>query len=250
MSESYAMVLCQTFHNQMDIQQKFQDLFKHSLTLSQITLKRSKSVANTLPILETTKTMQPIEKKQITIDEIKIEDSTDDIDSILAISNSENVDVSNLLPEQTIYSDYNDDDDNYIEAKQKNEHEQLLNDISITQKKYTCNKCGYATHFPSNLRRHENTHLNKPFKCVFCPKKFKNSELLNMHYMQEHELLKKFKYICNNCSFKCNSQKTFDSHSKSHDDEKSLQCDHCNKIFANLLTLKQHQRSIQRLSIC
>lgn len=127
-----------------------------------------------------------------------------------------------------------------------------LNDESQKIKRHSCNQCGYATIFLTNLIRHYRKHnaikpvRMKKFECKDCDKKFAEKRWLDHHervHLDEDERRKlKSKYKCDVCEYSTLWENGLKLHMQIHA-KKRFECNVCSKLFSRKNTLKIHERS-------
>ena len=83
--------------------------------------------------------------------------------------------------------------------------------------------------------------------CAECPKKFKKSDLLEMHQKRKH---KPRSHICDVCGKHFDNVHYITLHKKmvhyENYENETLPCDTCEKVFVNKYKLKSHKRTCHR----
>ncbi|KXJ81299.1 hypothetical protein RP20_CCG020550 [Aedes albopictus] len=91
----------------------------------------------------------------------------------------------------------------------------------VTEKKYKCNQCDFASRIPGHLKRHLLVHSGrKPFQCPHCEYSCNNIENLRKHVISTSKHKGKFLYECRYCPattdsgevFKANFSKDYRNH--------------------------------------
>jgi len=80
---------------------------------------------------------------------------------------------------------------------------------------------------------------DKPYKCTFCDKRFKQVGHVNLH---ERTHTGGQKYICQYCNKKFNQSSHLKDHLRIHTGEKPFMCSDCGKCFGYNSALKSHRR--------
>lgn len=200
-------------------------MLKHSLTLSEVALKRAQPKVEILMKLKTNPRRPLTNEEQNNITQIEIDDSSDDdCSSILTVSyHGPTKSLNNTLDSDEDAESLTDDD------HEKQPPTDTRND---NQKLYKCDKCDHTTNYLWIFGRHQNLHLKfgQRYKCNLCSKEFTGRKPLKMHKNQHKN------------SGENNSNAGNSSGIKNH-------CDHCNKIFSTSWNLEQHKRCLQRRTI-
>ena len=111
----------------------------------------------------------------------------------------------------------------------------LLHHPSVT---YRCPKCTKVALTPNSLRLHMYCHEDKQFQCEVCRKKFVYQSKLKQHKCM-HTIMKKYECFHGGCNKKYKHPQDLIRHILIHQD-KSYECDFCDKKFAEKRLLKRH----------
>ena len=117
------------------------------------------------------------------------------------------------------------------------------NKPKIKKKKATKTECPICKKlfYPNYLPNHMNVHTGeRPYKCKYCPKAFKDSTGLKTHH-QSHENIKPYK--CDQCENKAFRRlEDLKKHELKHRGIKLHVCSFCAKSFSSLATLNSHEK--------
>ncbi|XP_054867321.1 zinc finger protein 892-like [Amphiprion ocellaris] len=107
-------------------------------------------------------------------------------------------------------------------------------------KSLTCEMCGKAFKYKSELIRHHRTHTGeKPYSCGTCGKSFSQRTHLTVHIRcHTGEKL----YVCNTCGKRFSGSSAHNKHMKIHKMGKSYSCGTCGKSFIQRSHLTAHMR--------
>ncbi|KAH1016223.1 hypothetical protein HUJ04_007482 [Dendroctonus ponderosae] len=109
------------------------------------------------------------------------------------------------------------------------------------ERPYMCDICKKAFRRQDHLRDHRYIHSKeKPFKCQQCGKGFCQSRTLAMHKVVHME---ESPHKCPFCNRVFNQRTNLEKHMQVHTD-RPIECNRCDKFFANYHDLKHHQSSI------
>ena len=88
------------------------------------------------------------------------------------------------------------------------------------------------------------THRKRKFCCDFCGKMFATLRDLRVHLIYHKEP----KFICNfdGCSKKYFASNKFESHKKTHIDQRDFACQLCDKKFSEFSNLKRHDLLVHK----
>ena len=103
---------------------------------------------------------------------------------------------------------------------------------------YRCSKCTKIAPMPNALRLHMYYHKDKQFKCEVCKQKFVYQSKLKQH-KRMHTKLKMYECFHGGCNKKYRHPQDLIRHIQNHQ-EKTLECDFCEKKFAEKRLLKRH----------
>ena len=105
-----------------------------------------------------------------------------------------------------------------------------------------CKFCDFTTENNRYLKKHEDDHTKKRFKCTFCVRRFESELRLNKHIQSNHSNESKLK--CNHCSKKFSSVSARSRHNKEiHpviDGQIKFRCRVCTKDFESEARHKRH----------
>ena len=133
---------------------------------------------------------------------------------------------ANVIEEETFETNDNKDLDLQNQELEDDELKEFSNDdpLEFYSKqvfRHQCKTCKSVFESNWKLKRHETIHSGeKPFKCRFCPKKFRLSDGLKQHQKRHAKLiLEKRKYLgCNTCNKTFKDAKSLEKHNCSHKD--------------------------------
>ena len=111
----------------------------------------------------------------------------------------------------------------------------LLHHPSVT---YKCPKCTKVALTPNSLRLHMYCHEDKQFQCEVCRQKFVYQSKLKQH-KRMHTTMKKYECFHGGCNKKYRHPQDLIRHIQIHQD-KSYECDFCDKKFVEKRLLKRH----------
>jgi len=122
----------------------------------------------------------------------------------------------------------------------KNQSEKPKNKKKATKVECpTCQKLFYPNYLPNHMNVHTG---ERPYKCKYCPKAFKDSTGLKTHH-QSHENIKPYKCdICDDKAFR--RLEDLKKHQLKHAGIKLHVCSFCAKSFSSLSTLNSHEKKI------
>ena len=128
-------------------------------------------------------------------------------DETFETNDNKDLDLQNQEPEddELNVKEFSNDDPLEFSSKQVFRHQ--------------CKTCKSVFESNWKLKRHETIHSGeKPFKCRFCPKKFRLSDGLKQHQKRHAKLiLEKRKYLgCNTCNKTFKDAKSLEIHNCSH----------------------------------
>ena len=103
---------------------------------------------------------------------------------------------------------------------------------------YKCSKCTKIAPTPNSLRLHMYYHKDKQFKCNVCNQKFVYQSKLKQH-KRMHTKLKMYECFHGGCNKKYRHPQDLIRHIQNHQ-EKTFECDFCEKKFAEKRLLKRH----------
>lgn len=98
-------------------------------------------------------------------------------------------------------------------------------------KQYKCEVCVKVFRWGSDLRKHLRIHTNeRPFVCVHCNRKFRQSGNLKNHIAARHGSTAIF--TCDYCNVSFPIKERLRLHMRLHSGERPYQCTMCPKAFA------------------
>ena len=103
---------------------------------------------------------------------------------------------------------------------------------------YKCSKCTKIAPMPNSLRLHMYYHKDKQFKCNICNQKFVYQSKLKQH-KRMHTKSKMYECFHGGCNKKYRHPQDLIRHIQYHQ-EKTFECDFCEKKFAEKRLLKRH----------
>lgn len=117
-------------------------------------------------------------------------------------------------------------------------------------KQHDCGDCGRRFGTAFQLKQHKITHITeeeKQFRCDDCGKMFPAQQHLNTHVRRIHQKLKP--YVCEVCARPFCSRVFLNNHitAKHNDNRIRIKCTHCERMFANELSLKKHMMRLNVL---
>ena len=111
----------------------------------------------------------------------------------------------------------------------------VLHHTSIT---YKCSMCAKIAPMPNSLRLHMYYHKDKQYKCNVCDQSFVYQSKLKQH-KRRYTKLRMYECFHGGCNKKYRHPQDLIRHIQSHQ-EKSFECDFCEKKFAEKRLLKRH----------
>ena len=111
----------------------------------------------------------------------------------------------------------------------------ILHHPSVT---YKCSMCAKIAPMPNLLRLHMYYHKHKQYKCNVCNQSFVYQSKLKQH-KHRHTKLRMYECFHGGCNKKYRHPQDIIRHIQSHQ-EKSFECDFCEKKFAEKRLLKRH----------
>ncbi|XP_072173385.1 uncharacterized protein [Diadema setosum] len=108
---------------------------------------------------------------------------------------------------------------------------------------YTCSTCNKVFDTLTNYRlhikyMHKNRANGKVFECEICQRTFHNEVTFIAHKYIHGD-----KYACEVCGKPHGSRRAMEAHlNREHTKDKLFSCDHCDKVYYDLRTLKHHMR--------
>lgn len=119
--------------------------------------------------------------------------------------------------------------------------EVIQDDNQIVKKTATCDICGKAFKYPSQVTIHMRTHKDeKPFSCDRCGKNFRSNGQLVLH-IRTHTGEKP--YHCEICENRYVSASKLKSHMQTHTGDRPYSCEECGKSYSKMTSLKVHART-------
>ena len=104
---------------------------------------------------------------------------------------------------------------------------------------FSCEICKKSFRLASQLKIHDRMHTGeKPYMCLECNKRFRDSGDMNKHRAAVHSNEKI--YPCNLCDKKFVTMSYLKSHVSSHNQSKAFKCEKCDKDFKTLCELRKH----------
>ena len=115
--------------------------------------------------------------------------------------------------------------------------------IHTDDRPYSCSTCGFRCKQLPQLKQHEKYHIDRPFCCFECKSQryFSTHEDLDYHHRLKHTEEKTFQ--CNYCDkmFKLKHQRTL--HERFHTGVRPLSCSHCDHKCYDHGSLRMHERT-------
>ena len=115
----------------------------------------------------------------------------------------------------------------------------LKQQITVPQKKFSCEICGKKYTLRDSLRYHERSHNEKTYSCNFCQKMFHYKQRLQIH---ERIHTGEKPYACRFCNKKIRHYNGKKLHERTHIGEKTYSCSFCNKKFVHISSKKNHEK--------
>lgn len=120
--------------------------------------------------------------------------------------------------------------------------------IPRTLEDHTCSTCGFTTRSLAWLKIHTTSkHENSDFTCDLCDFTCSMKFQIKLHIESNHS--PKDTYKCDKCNYECNREYYMKKHmkdkhdaSKKSNNEESLICFKCGKVFKSASSLKSHIR--------
>lgn len=112
----------------------------------------------------------------------------------------------------------------------------------LKPKTFTCDHCDKGYRTQNDLDRHMKVHLERPFQCEMCHRRFDTEEKLKIHFSGQHEGRER-RYQCGNCDKMFLTMQHLKQHILIHSDEYSYRCDICNKGFIYERNCRLHRQT-------
>lgn len=157
-----------------------------------------------------------------------------------------------------LYEDIQDDDNitleqvrqSKLEIKFENEESKVTSQRKPCKQKTkalekcTCSVCGRTCANPSSYKAHMRSHTNeKPYPCLSCDKKYKDSGTLKRHMNRNHVQQKRPRnFICENCGKSFLTKSDVKIHMRTHTGETPYSCSICAVRFTQISALQRHHK--------
>ncbi|XP_055702191.1 zinc finger protein 39-like [Phlebotomus papatasi] len=120
--------------------------------------------------------------------------------------------------------------------------------VHSREKNYICQKCKRAFKTQKFLERHEKKHANQmllpTYKCIFCPRTYKSTSVLNTHMSRSHHYSSSAADVSD-----CNLNNTCDQDTTENEASANLKCEFCEKNYFNKESLAEHKRVVHAIEI-
>ncbi|CAH2244731.1 jg27735 [Pararge aegeria aegeria] len=116
-----------------------------------------------------------------------------------------------------------------------------------------CKVCGRVCNSPSSLAIHMRSHTNeKPYGCLLCDKKYKDSGTLKRHAERNHNNERARRFICEHCGKGFYSKSDCKIHMRTHTGETPYSCSSCPARFSQVGSLQRHKltHTGERTHVC
>ena len=124
-----------------------------------------------------------------------------------------------------------------------NDHTKYFHEIG---EDYKCDLCDSLFTRFIDLKMHKDSVHKRRKKCNFCSKSFINNSSLNRHIKALH-MLKQKSYECLFCDKKFSQSQDLKRHKQVHENRyESYKCDQCDKTYQRDDTLKRHVKTVHK----
>ncbi|KAF6029323.1 hypothetical protein EB796_012391 [Bugula neritina] len=161
---------------------------------------------------------------------------------------SENISLAAKLHSMNVEANFTMNPCNSISERKGKSRKALPRhaDTSLSEPKFTCEKCGYQTKRKDHYKRHCLTHTgDRPFKCHLCTFSSVDKYHLVRHlkssmHSNGGNRSRSSQLECESCDYKTHQLGRMERHKRTHSGEKPFACSYCAYKAAQRATLDRH----------
>lgn len=100
----------------------------------------------------------------------------------------------------------------------------------LRPKLFACSICNRSYRSQNDLERHSKVHIERPYQCEMCHRRFDTNEKLKIHFAGQHEGRER-RFQCGNCDKMFLTMQHLKQHVLIHSEDYTYRCEICNKGF-------------------